>query len=207
MVSDLVVIAGMGLASFVYLVLIGIVACWGGKESLEAFLSSSKEIVLLVFQAGVPYIIETIPNNIMTGLKDLLKSFLVDFIKEILGGFLQGFVNATGALLTGLFTYRVYLVILFIGSVEFLLGWVYNFDRMKQMVQDTAKEVKDLVQETMKEGIVILRPLPDAIQAVFNVVSNPWRLLGYALFIILLRVQPELISELVKAAEKSKKIV
>ena len=80
-------------------------------------------------------------------------------------------------------------------SIEFVIGWIFIRDEMKAI----SKSIFD-------EGKIILGPIQDAIKALWVVVSNPWKILGYALFISLVRIQPETWNEMISAAQKGQKL-
>lgn len=79
--------------------------------------------------------------------------------------------------------------------VEFAVGWWYEREEMKAMTRVIVAEGK-MVAGSIKEAVV----------AVFVILANPWRLLGYTLCITIIRMKPEIFTDIVKAAEKGQKL-
>jgi hypothetical protein len=79
--------------------------------------------------------------------------------------------------------------------VEFIVGWIYIREEMKIMVRDTVAEVKQATPE-----------FSAAVRALWGVVSNPFKILGYVLFLVIVQNSSEIGDRFVKALEKSAKI-
>ena len=79
--------------------------------------------------------------------------------------------------------------------VEFAVGWWYEREEMKAMTG-----------AIVAEGKVVAGSIKEAVVAVFVILANPWRLLGYALIITIIRMKPEIFTDIVKAAEKVQKL-
>ena len=75
------------------------------------------------------------------------------------------------------------------------MGWIYVRNEMKQMLR-----------AVIDEGKLISPPLQEAFKAFWMVVSNPWKLLGYALFIKLVSTRPKTWNEIISAAQKGQKL-
>ena len=79
--------------------------------------------------------------------------------------------------------------------VEFAVGWWYEREEMKAMTG-----------AIVAEGKVVAGSIKEAVVAVFVILANPWRLLGYTLIITIIRMKPEIFTDIVKAAEKVQKL-
>ena len=144
-------------------------------EELKLFLKSSRDFVL-----DIPLVFERFINTIG------------QFIVNTIGQFLTGLVLVISSFLESLFSYRLIFVIIGFLSAEFLMGWIYSRDEMKAMVR-----------AVVDEGKLICPPLPDALSKIWDVLSNPWKLILLAVFISFVRLQPALWIHILKAAEKS----
>jgi hypothetical protein len=80
-------------------------------------------------------------------------------------------------------------------AVEFALGWIFIRHEMYQNTQAVVEEIHSLAQ-----------PIRESVTAVFRLIENPWRLIGYSLFLFLIRLRPAVFEDFVKAAEKGQKL-
>ena len=152
-------------------------------EELKLFLKSSRDFVL-----DIPLVFERFINTIGQFIVNTIGQFIVNTI----GQFLTGLVLVISSFLESLFSYRLIFVIIGFLSAEFLMGWIYSRDEMKAMVR-----------AVVDEGKLICPPLPDALSKIWDVLSNPWKLILLAVFISFVRLQPALWIHILKAAEKS----
>jgi hypothetical protein len=93
-------------------------------------------------------------------------------------------------------SYRVFYVLLAGLSGEFMLGWIFIPEEMREMTTAVLMEVCKLGE-----------PLTQAAVAVFEVFTNPWNLVGYLFLFLLLRVDEGMVADLLlKAAERAQRI-
>ena len=79
--------------------------------------------------------------------------------------------------------------------LEFIVGWIFIREEMKAMVRDTAAEAKGAVPE-----------FSAAVQALWKVVSNPFKVLGYVAFLVIVQNSSDIGDRFIKALEKSAKL-
>jgi len=101
-------------------------------------------------------------------------------------------VLVISSFLDSLFSCRLFYVIIAFLFANFLIGWINSRDKMKAMVR-----------AVFDEGKLICAPLPAALSKIWDVLSNPWKLILLAVFISFVRLQPALWIHILKAAEKS----
>lgn len=88
-------------------------------------------------------------------------------------------------------TYKLVYIVIIVFVVEFSYSWY-----------QTPKDMREMTFAIVQESYIIAGPIKDGIRAVWRVASNPWRLIGYVLFVFLLRLRPDLLNDITKAAEK-----
>jgi hypothetical protein len=176
----------MVLASFVYLAIMFTVVYTSGETGLQEFLSSSKSTF---FSDGPSKSV----GNFLWEFQICIGNFLWGF-QICIGNFLWGFQICIGNFLIAFLDRFIYLILLSI-CIEVIIGWIYIRDEMKIMT----KAVVD-------EGRLALAPLPEAFKAIWILISNPWKLIGYSLFIFLVKSRPETWLDLIAAAQKAQKL-
>jgi hypothetical protein len=72
--------------------------------------------------------------------------------------------------------------------VEFIVGWIYIREEMKIMVRDTVAEAKQATPEVSA-----------AVRALWDVVSNPFKILGFVLLFVIVQNSSEIGDRFVKA--------
>lgn len=90
-------------------------------------------------------------------------------------------------------TYKLTYVIIIVFLFDFLCGWWYAREEMMSMTA-----------AVIAETYIMAAPIKDGISAAWVVISNPFRLIGYILFVFLLRWKPD---DVAKAAQKGHKIM
>lgn len=157
------------------------------------------EPFLLIFRSKEKMIAENIYDLIVVSLGLFLFTFILlvfliaqwggmkevkEFFRVDCNNFLQG---CSDRLESAVLTYRVVYIIILFFVVEFSYAWYFETEQMKL-----------LTHAIVIESYVIARPVMDGVVAVWQVIANPWRLIGYVLFLFLLRLRPELLGDIVK---------
>jgi hypothetical protein len=78
---------------------------------------------------------------------------------------------------------RLIYLVFFILTVQFCLGWVYIREEMKEMVRDSIPEIR-----------LMLSPIVQTIQALWSIASNPWRVIGFWLCLVLFHCHFEIVA-------------
>jgi len=151
----------------------------------------------VVYTSGETGLQEFLSSSKSTFFSDGPSKSVGNFLWEFqicIGNFLWGFQICIGNFLIAFLDRFIYLILLSI-CIEVIIGWIYIRDEMKIMT----KAVVD-------EGRLALAPLPEAFKAIWILISNPWKLIGYSLFIFLVKSRPETWLDLIAAAQKAQKL-
>ena len=194
----------MILASLVYLSIMVTVVFVSENAGLglKEFLSSTKSALL---NEGLGVLLSSSQialGNFLWSSQIALGNFLWSS-QNVIGNFLWSSQNVIGNFLwlsytafEEIFCTMKFIYVLLSGiSIEFIIGWIYVREEMKLMTKSA-----------FDEGKLVLPPIQEAFCAFWKIVSNPWKLLGYTLFIFLVNMRPEAWTQIISAAQKGQKL-
>ena len=204
MSADFQIAVGIICCAFTYITTLLVVAFVLGAEGLSKYLESSKDLLITAASSTkdlltiAAFSIKVAISELLASLRDFAIAFLAALLSSM-GSILAESVQIIAAILVSImeviFSWKLVVVILLSVTAEILLGWMYIREEMKIMAHDVFEGSKQ-----------VATPLMAAVQAVWKILSDPWKIIGYALFVVIVQNSPLMLEEVLKAALKSQKI-